>query len=218
MPEDPREPGEETQSFLEELDEETERFLAEWDEADRQGVALLREALPEVRDARPPASLPWAAATLRQQLQTRAFHLRPVLSANGWQKRLPADDVQLWTETVGGLILMRDESGLPPDQEAMLAALQHADWAGAMIGMVRGGVGCPATARQLVSYIDGCPEIEGEVDEDDRELIEAAFDLILPIWQAAGAIDDNQRVTELGRWGFPRALAWAWHGDFDAPS
>lgn len=217
MPEDPREPGEETQSFLEELDEETERFLAEWDEADRHAVALLREALPEVRDAPPPASLARAAAILRQQLQRRPFHLRPVLRANGWKKRLPANDVQLWIETVGALILMGDESGLPPDQEAMLVALQHADWAGAVIGMVRGGVGAPATALHLVSYIDGCPEIDGDVDEDDRELIEDAFDLILPIWQAAGAVDDNLRVTELGRWGLARALTWAWQGDFDAP-
>jgi hypothetical protein len=205
-------------SFLEQLDEETESFLEEWDEADRQAVALLREALPEVRDTPAPASLTQAAAKLRLQLQTRAFDLRPVLRANGWENRLPGQDVQLWTETVGGLILMRNEAGLPPDQEALLVALEHADWAGAVIGMVRGGVGAAATARDLVSYVSACPEIDGEVDVDDRGLVEDSFELILPIWQAAWAIDDNQRVTELGRWGFPRALAWAWQGDFDAPS
>lgn len=203
---------------LQELDEEMDSFLDDWDEADRQAVALLREALPQARGASPPASVALAAAMLRQRLRKGAFELRPVLRTNGWKKRLPADDARLWIETVGGLILMRDDTGLAPEDEALLASLEHGDWAGAVIGMVRGGVGAPATARRLVSYIGTCPEIEGEVDDDERDLVADAFDLILPIWQAAGAIDDRQRVTELGRWGLPRSLAWAWAGDFDAPS
>jgi hypothetical protein len=59
--------------------------------------------------------------------------------------------------------------------------------------------------------------VEGEVDEDDRRLIEAAFDLLVPVWQVVGALDAEQRLTELGRWGLPRALAWAWGADFDLP-
>ncbi len=54
------------------------------------------------------------------------------------------------------------------------------------------------------------------VDDEDRELIEAAFELLMPTWQAAEALDAGQRLTELGRWGLPRALAWAWGGEFDA--
>ena len=37
------------------------------------------------------------------------------------------------------------------------------------------------------------------------------------VWQAAGALDAGLHLTELGRWGLPRALAWAWGGDFDQP-
>jgi hypothetical protein len=62
------------------------------------------------------------------------------------------------------------------------------------------------------------------VDFDDDE------DEFLRAWDEAeaGALDllrrslaevvgeDPPRLTALGRWGLPRALAWAWNGDFDA--
>jgi hypothetical protein len=195
-----------------------EDFLKEWDEAEAEAVALLREALPEIRDMPPPPGLAAAAADLRRRLGSRDFDLRPVLRANGWSRGLPPDDRQLWIEAAGGLIAMENPTGLAAEQESLLAALEHADWLGAVLGMVRGGAGTPVTPRQLVSYIDSCPEIEGEINEDDSELIEAAFELILPTWQAAGALDAGMCVTEVGRWGLPRALAWAWDGDFDAPS
>jgi len=54
-------------------------------------------------------------------------------------------------------------------------------------------------------------------DEDDRVLIEAAVDLLVPVWQAVGALDVEQRLTDLGVWGLPRALAWAWGASFDLP-
>lgn len=203
--------------LAEALDEETEEFLEEWDEADRQAAALLRQALPEVRDAPPPRGLGVAAATLRQRLRKSAFELRPVVRANGWSKRLPADDRQLLIETVGALIAMKNDTGLDSELESLLITLQRADWLGAVIGMVRGGAGTRVTAARLVTFVDACPEVEGEVDEDDRDLMEGAFDLILPTWQAAGALDDHMQLTELGRWGLPRALAWAWNADFDRP-
>jgi hypothetical protein len=59
--------------------------------------------------------------------------------------------------------------------------------------------------------------VEGEVDEDDRRLIEAAFGLLVPVWQMVGALDAEQRLTELGVCGLPRALAWEWGADFDLP-
>jgi len=31
-------------------------------------------------------------------------------------------------------------------------------------------------------------------------------------------VDSDRRLTALGWRGLPRALAWAWHGDFDDPS
>ena len=101
-------------------------------------------------------------------------------------------------------------------RQSTIMALQHGDWAGAVIGLVRAGVGAPADAADLVEYADECPEIEDKADPDEVEIIEVGFAHLLELWEATGAIDEHGRLTELGRWGLPRALAWAWNGDFDA--
>lgn len=85
-----------------------------------------------------------------------------------------------------------------------------------MIGLVRAGVGTSAEPEDLVRYIDDCPEIDGEIDPDDESLVAFAFEVVLPAWEAAGAIDEERRLTSLGRWGLPHALAWAWGGNVDA--
>jgi hypothetical protein len=137
--------------------------------------------------------------------------------ATGWTRgNVPKGNPELWVGAAGGLISMRDETGLDDESEASIMALQHADWLGAILGLVRAGVGASAEPHALIRYINRCPEVEGGVDAEESFLVEGAFDLVLPAWEAAGAVDSARRLTALGRWGLPRALAWAWNGDFDA--
>ncbi len=192
-------------------------FVESLDEENGRAVELLREALPEVSGLPEPAALRLATTDLRRRLLSQDPVLRPAARANGWSRTLPPDDRQLWIETAGALIAIRNETGLSAEEESLLMTLDHADLIGAVLGAVRAGVGSPAGPRHLASHIDSCPEVDGEIDEDDRGLIEAAFDLLVPVWQAVGALDAEQRMTELGRWGLPRALAWAWGADFDLP-
>jgi len=185
------------------------------DTADDGAVELLREAVPELSGLPEPAALQHTALDLRRRLLSRDPVLRPAARANGWSRRLPPDDRQLWIETAGALIAIKNDTGLPTREESLLMTLDHADLIAAVLGAVRAGVGSAAGPRHLACHIDSCPEVEGEVDEDDRRLIEAAFDLLVPVWQIVGALDAEQRLTELGVWGLPRALAWAWGADFD---
>ena len=199
------------------LDEDDEAFLEELEETDRQAVQLLREALPEVRDLPEPDTLPSAAAVIRER--SDGWPVEAAVRANGWSSAsLPADDRQLWIETAGALVNIKNDSGLSDEEEALVMTLDHADFAGAVLGAVRAGAGSRARPRDLVAHAAECPDIEGELDPDDVEVIEAGFELIVPLWRVVGAIDVNDRLTELGRWGLPRALAWAWDGDFDAPA
>jgi hypothetical protein len=55
------------------------------------------------------------------------------------------------------------------------------------------------------------------VDPDDADLVELAFEVVLPTWAAVGAVDADRRLTELGAWGLPRALARAWGSDLHDP-
>lgn len=193
---------------------DADEFLQEWQEADRTAVELLREALPGVAEASAPQE---ALATASQRVRDRLtdWPYRHLAAAADWGRRLPADDETLWTQAAGALVSMHGESGLGSHEESSLMALQHADWAGAVIGLTRAGVGTRAWPEDLFDLADKCPEIEGSYEPDDREPIVFAFGLVVPIWEALGALDEHRRLTPLGHWGLPRALAWAWDGSLD---
>ena len=48
-----------------------------------------------------------------------------------------------------------------------------------------------------------------EDDEDDLTL-ESLFMPVTSLWQALGAIDDEDRLTALGWWGLPEAMLRVW--------
>jgi hypothetical protein len=198
----------------EEDEDDVDEFVAALEEEETQALELMRDALPEARSLPPPPEFKAVVARLRRELP-RAGRLRPTKRAAGW-KRLPEDDRELWLGTVGALIAMREDSGLDAEDESTIMAMETGDWLGAVVGLVRDGIGADAEPGALVEYINSCPEIDGEVEPEDAELVEYAFELVLPAWEAAGAVTPDRRLTALGRWGLPRALAWAWGHDFDA--
>ncbi|HEX6329854.1 MAG TPA: hypothetical protein VF129_01000 [Actinomycetota bacterium] len=209
----PNEHREETEREL----EDDEEFLAAWDQTEAAAVDLLRKALPEVaRESLPAEALRQAAERLRPGMVSRSWPYEHMRRAAGWtSETLPSDDLELWLGAAGGLVSPREETGLDVEEESVVMALEHADWLGAVVGLVRSGAGASAEPEALVGYIDACPEIDGAVDPDDASLVEMAFELVLPAWEAAGAVDEGRRLTPLGSWGLPRALAWAWSGVFD---
>lgn len=104
---------------------------------------------------------------------------------------------------------------MDPEEEAAVMALELADWLGAVVGLVRAGVGASASPEALVGYINECPEVDGTVEDEDAGVVKIAFEMVLPTWEAAGAIDPHRRLTALGEWGLPRALVQAWGGSFE---
>jgi hypothetical protein len=208
---------EELALYFDDLDDD--ELIRQWEEAERECVAVLRGALPDLRAAKPPADAVRAAATeIRRAAGNGEYPHVHLVQAAGWAENLPDDDWELWLGTTGALTSMRLESGLDTDTEAVLVALELADWVGAVIGLVRAGVGAYAEPRDLVRYIDDCPEIAGETDPDDAMYIESVLETVTESWRATGALDDSDRLTPLGWWGLPRALGWAWRNDFDADS
>ncbi|MGH3665025.1 MAG: IS1096 element passenger TnpR family protein, partial [Egibacteraceae bacterium] len=124
---------------------------------------------------------------------------------------LPPDDTQLWLELAAGVIQPRAAAPLEPDAETAWSALEPADWAGAVIGLVRGDVGQSAEPEVVLHLITTCPEVEGEpLGGEDRDALLAGLDTVVALWQALGAVDVDRRLTALGRWGLPAALGVAW--------
>jgi len=78
--------------------------------------------------------------------------------------------------------------------------------------------GGDASPAALVEGIRACPEVEleADLDLDDEADLETAFSILALPWHVLGVTDRDERLTALGAWILPRALARAWGSDFDA--
>lgn len=203
----------------EDLDEGLEEFFAAWDEADREAAEILRTALGHLRgQPAPEQALTATAARLRDRLRERHRPFALIRSATGLESEpFPSSDMELVLRCAAATISPQDETGLEPAAEATLLSLEHADWLGAIITAARRGPGADASPEALAAGIASCPEIElgDEYDFDDEAHAETAFWIVALAWEALGLTDRDQRLTDLGAWLLPRALARAWGQEFD---
>lgn len=203
--------------FDEELEDE---WIAEWDQADRDAVEVLRNALRQYRGQPPPADLLTdAAARVRSRRREGGDWVEWVWQAADLSKDpAPDDDAELLIRLAAATISPQEQTGLDIEEEALLMSLEHADWLGAIVSAVRGGPGADASPDALVKGVRNCPEVvsESEMDVDEESHLDAAFWILALPWQVLGLIDPDQRLTQLGQWILPRALARAWGGEFDA--
>jgi hypothetical protein len=87
-----------------------------------------------------------------------------------------------------------------------------------VIELVRGGPGTPVSPRAVLDHIAACPEVEEEelTDEGEATLL-AGLEVVIELWRQLGIVGPDGRLTALGHWGLPEALAEAWAVD-DAES
>jgi hypothetical protein len=202
-----------------------------WDAAETDAVRLLRDALPEVQAVPVPVE-ELSLAVARFRSATRKWPYRQLARAAWGQRprrRPPADDTDLWLDAAGVVATTRRHIGAGSPLLEPVTLLRPADWAGAVIGLVRAGVNTVATAGDLVRYARQCPEIESTTEPGDEavaydpfaggvadeESLGRGFESALLCWEAIGAVSEQRWLTRLGWWGLPRALARAWNGDFD---
>jgi hypothetical protein len=202
-------------------DPELDRLIADWEEVDRQAVRVLRDALGEHRGAPAPDGESDAIGTrVRDGLAAGVYPFDWIGRAAGLDREpAPEDGTELLLRCVAATISPREETGLDPEEEAMLGSIEHADWIGAIVSAVRSGPGSDASPRSLVAGIAACPEVEpgpGGDSDDDAAFLEAAFWILAVPWRVLGMIDREERLTALGVWTLPRSLARAWGSDFDA--
>jgi hypothetical protein len=88
-------------------------------------------------------------------------------------------------------------------------ALQHADWLGLVLGVVRRGPGGALDPELVQADIDHLEDVDGEIEDPEGHLavLNMALRHLTPRWQDLGVLDENQCVTERGAWGLPRALS-----------
>jgi hypothetical protein len=203
-----------------ELDEDLDEFLEAWDELDRDAVTVLRGALDSLRAQHAPGQdLAAIARRVRDGLREGDHPFGWIRSAAGLeQAQLPSDDAELVLRCASATISPREETGLDPEEESVLLSLEHADWLGAIVTVVRAGQGADASPETLVDGIRRCPEVqlETDLDLDDEAHLRTAFWIVALPWHVLGITDRDQRLTAIGAWILPRALARAWNAEFDA--
>jgi hypothetical protein len=200
--------------FDDEDDEDDEAFLAMWDAVDRQAAEILRSAIPGVVTALPPQpGLGRAAARLREALVKPGWPYRYFDAACQWDGRPPRDDRELIVDAVASTMSPKGEvDDWPIEQLSTVMSLQHADWLGAVLGVVRAGAGSDAGPARLLRHVKNCPEIEDATEADDGDdIVLDAFESLMPLWEAVDVIDQDRRLTTLGRWVLPTALLQTWN-------
>jgi pRiA4b ORF-3-like protein len=199
-------------------EDEMRAWVAEWEAAEHQAAEVVIEALPQARRAEmPEGGVAAAAGQLRAGLSAGQYPYSWMGKAAGLEAKSASDDAELLLRVVAATISPEEETGLDPEEEASIIALDHVDWAGAVIELCRRGPGATAEPAALAEAIEVCPEIEGPPsDSGDAVVTETAFELVGFAWQAAGVLDNDRTLTPAGAWLLPRALTRAWGVDFES--
>jgi hypothetical protein len=190
---------------------------AELDEIEAQLEAETRHAretleaalADELLQPAPKAEVAAAAARIRSGLKAGGYPFDWIGRATGLRSGEPRADGELIVGCVAATISPAEETGLDIEEEATIMSLENADWLGAVVATVRTGVGAAADPASLVVAIHACEEVElaDDFDPETDQAVETAFTIISPAWEALGVIDGDSRLTPLGAWALPRALA-----------
>lgn len=131
---------------------------------------------------------------------------------SGLRDRL-ADDDAGWVARLAETI---SPSEGPEEHEieavSAVMALQHADWLGLALGVVRRGPGAVLDPERVQADIDRLDDVDGEIEDREGHLavLEMALLHLTPLWQELGVLDEYERLTERGVWGLPKALHRTW--------
>jgi hypothetical protein len=180
-------------------------------EGDAAARATLRSALGARCDTPPPDDLVAAAAVAWREAIARGDADAVAVAVDARVDPTEArDDHALLVRLAGAYVRRGPRTGMAPSAARAVDALEWADWLGAVLQLVRDGPGTDASGEQLVRNINRCPEVTTSIPKRDAPAVASAFDCAQSAWRVSGAVDADGRLTVLGAWLLPRALAAAW--------
>ncbi len=187
-------------------DEERER----WEDA----VAVLDECLAGAKLPACPLDDLTLAAKIAREGEGPVWDL--IADLGGWGAAPPEDDEDLFTSAAMALVSVASDR-LDLEAGAALDSMELNEWLAMVIELVRCGPGCQADPDTLVALAARCLEVDSAAaDPKAGPTMRNAFSAIVPVWEALGAVDADGKLTPLGAWGIPRALARAWGGELAA--
>jgi hypothetical protein len=207
----------------------------EGEQAVADALQRLREGLVRFQGEAPPArEIHAATITLRANLASEEYPFPRLARAFACSGGTPGEDIELLIRAVAATVAPLREScevdpgvacaeaeteaqdsdqqdedaedDLPLDMDTEELDLE--DWLALATAVVSEGSGAWLDPERLVQAAGLDP------GSDDGWIKEGALVRALSLWEDLGMLDGG-RVTQVGRWVLPRALARAWEGDFD---
>jgi hypothetical protein len=200
------EPDDEDEAASDETD------LEDWAAAESASWDVVASAIGSVKRTLDRDALATVTAALRTGGTQPAWAEDVLWAATGIDRANPPDDdEELWVALAAGVVEPAEGVPLDADQLGAWGALEPADWAGAVIELVRAGPGTEVTPAALLERIAACPEVEEDdlSDEGEATLL-AGLGLVIDLWRPLGIVGHDGTLTALGHWGLPEALATAW--------
>jgi hypothetical protein len=179
-------------------------------EADALARATLDAALARHAITAPPAATVAAAADRWRSALGRGDPDAIALADEIGTEGDTADDLRLLLALAAAYVRPGPRAGMAPAAADAVDSLEWADWLGAALPLVRAGVGADASPDQLVRNINRCPEVTTSIPKRDAAAVASAFACAMDAWRHSGVVDADLRLTALGAWLLPRALAFAW--------
>lgn len=182
-----------------------------------EAVALLADCLARTpRHPRPAEALIDAVTTIRKGVATDEPEWKLVRAGAGWGEALPAKDDDVWLDAAVCLAAPRYRLPLSAADVGVLASMELDDWIASVIELTRAGPGTPVDPQSLIVLAARCMDVDsGALEAQSAALMRMAFELIIPVWTAVGAVGPDGTLTPLGAWGLPLALARSWGGSLD---
>ncbi|MQA62728.1 MAG: hypothetical protein GEU86_14830 [Actinophytocola sp.] len=217
-------------------EEEDDEFLAKWDEAEADARSILGELLSDAGPRPcPQDELAAACDRLRDQLGSDEWPYQLLRTAAGVDPAtLPRDDRELWLTLAAGVVTPNDEPPDDPlnDSSMYWYMLGHEAWIAAAVSLARNGpstvVDADSLAHDAATFdfenteddeFDDAPWLddldEPEARSDQTQQLSLGFFTVALLWRTLGALDVDDRLTELGWWGIPESLLRAWQPHTD---
>lgn len=183
-----------------------------WDGAFAADWGVVEDAIGDIERLLPTSELATAVLRLRGLEEAAGESTDLLWAAADLGDDVPSDDAELWVELAAGVVEPAgDDLGVDAEREAAWTGIDPADWAGAVIELVRAGVGQATGPDELMALVARCAEVESaDMTDDDAAELRRGWDVVVGLWEALGAVDDARRLTPLGLWGLPLALRLAW--------
>lgn len=191
-------------------DDDEGELLKQRDAVDRRAGDVLASACADALSSDPPeADLASGAARIRTAVAAGDARGRYLALACGWGD-VPEDDEVLWLAAAMATFSASDDPGGDLAAQASVMALDHVDWLAIVLGLVRREVGGVLDAEHVAADAMSLPEIHSGGAVTTSDVYELPVEVLAPLWQLLGALDDHRRLTSLGWWGLPRALRSVW--------